>query len=100
MRKNKAFVAKIANTHFVWPFPKGCQLLADNGGPQILWSRRRAQRRGDFFQAAIYHCIVLLQFVPIVPFQLQKLSDAMYLDDKEEGMAVFREVFDFPKMLS
>merc|ERR1711962_1222855 len=38
------------------------------------------------------------EFVPIVPFQLQKLSDAMYLDDKEEGMAVFREVFDFLKM--
>ena len=36
--------------------------------------------------------------MPIVPFQLQKLSDAMYLDDKEEGMAVFREVFDFLKM--
>ena len=63
-----------------------------------MWSRRRAQRRGDFFQAAIYHCIVPLQFVPIVPFQLQKLSDAMYLDDKEEGMAVFREVFVFLKM--
>ena len=72
--------------------------LADNGGPQILRSRRRAQRRGDFFQAISYHCIVLLQFVPIVPFQLQKLSDAMYLDDKEEGMAVFREVFDFLKI--
>merc|ERR1712013_209447 len=38
------------------------------------------------------------EFVPIVPFQLQKLSDAMYLEDKEEGMAVFREVFDFLKM--
>merc|ERR1712013_889723 len=38
------------------------------------------------------------EFVPIVPFQLQKLSDAMYLEDKEEGMAVFREVFDFFKM--
>ena len=36
--------------------------------------------------------------MPIVPFQLQKLSDAMYLDDKEEGMAVFREVFVFLKM--
>ena len=36
--------------------------------------------------------------MPIVPFQLQKLSDAMYLDDKEEGMAVFREVFDFLKI--
>ena len=36
--------------------------------------------------------------MPIVPFQLQKLSDAMYLEDKEEGMAVFREVFDFFKM--
>ena len=71
--------------------------LADNGGPQILWSRRRTQRRGEFFQGS-YHCLVLLQFVPIVPFQLQKLSDAMYLDDKEEGMAVFREVFDFLKM--
>ena len=106
MRKNNAFVAKIANTHLT----KICVAiserlstsatlgLADNGGPQILWSRRRAQRRGDFFQAISYHCIVLLQFVPIVPFQLQKLSDAMYLDDKEEGMAVFREVFVFLKM--
>ena len=36
--------------------------------------------------------------MPIVPFQLQKLSDAMYLEDKEEGLAVFREVFDFFKM--
>ena len=106
MRKNNAFVAKIANTHLTKiclaiseRLPTSGTLdLADNGGPQILRSRGRAQRRGDFFQAAIYHCIVLLQFVPIVPFQLQKLSDAMYLDDKEEGMAVFREVFDFLKI--
>jgi len=33
-----------------------------------------------------------------VPFQFQKLSDAMYLDDKEEGMAKFREVFAFIHM--
>ena len=44
------------------------------------------------------HCDLLLQFVPIVPFQFQKLSDAMYLDDKEEGMATFREVFAFINM--
>ena len=58
MRKNNAFVAKIANTHLT----KICVAiserlstsatlgLADNGGPQILRSRGRAQRRGNFFQ--------------------------------------------------
>ena len=67
MRKNNAFVAKIANTHSTKicvaiseRLPTSATLsLADNGGPQILWSRRRAQRRGDFFQAAIaLHCSV------------------------------------------
>ena len=30
--------------------------------------------------------------MPIVPFQIQKMSDAMYIEDKEEGMAQFLEV--------
>jgi len=32
------------------------------------------------------------EWVPIVPFQIQKMSDAMYIEDKEEGMAQFLEV--------
>ena len=36
-----------------------------------------------------------LQFVPIVPFKLQKLSEAMYLDDKEEGMTKFRDLLGY-----
>ena len=84
------------------PFPKGCQLL-----PPLVLQIMEGHRfcgvedepRGEVtFSRQLSHCIVLLQFVPIVPFQLQKLSDAMYLEDKEEGMAVFREVFDFLKM--
>ena len=27
-----------------------------------------------------------------MPFQIQKMSDAMYIEDKEEGMAQFLEV--------
>ena len=33
--------------------------------------------------------------MPIVPFQIQKLSDSMYIEDKEEGMAQFRKVLAF-----
>ena len=68
--------------------------LTDNGGPEILWSRRPTQRRGSFFFSfQIFHyCLLLLQWVPIVPFQIQKMSDAMYIEDKEEGMAQFLEV--------
>ena len=45
--------------------------------------------------------VVLLQFVPIVPFKLQKLSEAMYLDDKEEAMTKFRDLLGFlpPEMV-
>ena len=39
--------------------------------------------------------VVLLQFVPIVPFKLQKLSEAMYIDDKEEAMTKFRELLGY-----
>lgn len=35
------------------------------------------------------------EFVPVVPFQIQKLSDAMYMEDKEEGIAQFCKVLDF-----
>ena len=51
--------------------------------------------RGEvkFFSFQIFHyCLFLLQWVPIVPFQIQKMSDAMYIEDKEEGMAQFLEV--------
>ena len=41
------------------------------------------------------HSDVLLQFVPVVPFQIQKLSDAMHNEDKEEGMVQLREVLAF-----
>jgi len=34
------------------------------------------------------------EWVPIVPFQIQKMSDAMYIEDKEEGMAQFMEVIE------
>ena len=51
--------------------------------------------RGEvkFFRFQIfYYSLFLLQWVPIVPFQIQKMSDAMYIEDKEEGMAQFLEV--------
>merc|ERR1719397_155477 len=34
------------------------------------------------------------ELVPIVPFQIQKMSDAMYIEDKEEGMDQFMEVIE------
>ena len=39
--------------------------------------------------------------VPIVPFKLQKLSEAMYIDDKEEAMAKFSELLGYlpPEMV-
>ena len=66
MRKNNAFVAKIANTYLMKicvaiseRLPTSATLgLADNGGPQILWSRRRVQRRGDFSRQLSLHCSV------------------------------------------
>ena len=54
--------------------------------------------RGEviFFQLSnTCHSDVLLQFVPIVLFQIQKLSDAMHIEDKEEGLAQLREVLAF-----
>merc|ERR1719427_586530 len=42
------------------------------------------------------------EFVPIVPFKLQKLSEAMYPDDKEEAMTKFSELLGYlpPQMIS
>merc|ERR1712032_1010671 len=34
------------------------------------------------------------EWVPIVPFQIQKMSDAMYIEDEEEGMDQFMEVIE------
>ena len=49
----------------------------------------------------ICHCLVLLQFVPIVPFKLQKMSETMYLDGKEEAMTKFCELLSYlpPEMV-
>ena len=56
---------------------------------------------GNFCKQNICHCVVLLQFVPIVPFKLQQLSEAMYLDDKEEAMAKFSDLLGYlpPEMV-
>ena len=70
--------------------------LSDNGWSEILWSRRRRQGQGDFFKLSnTCHSDARLQFVPIMPFQIQKLSDAMHNEDKEEGLAQLREVLAF-----
>ena len=60
-----------------------------------MWScrRGRGRSRGNFYLLLSNTC--LLQFVQIVPFKLQKLSEAMYLDDKEEGMTKFRDLLGY-----
>ena len=60
-----------------------------------MWScrRGRGQSRGNFYLFLSNTC--LLQFVQIVPFKLQKLSEAMYIDDKEEAMTKFRELLGY-----
>ena len=66
-------------------------------------TRKGAEQRYLFFGFQMLHCyfLDLLQFVPIVPFKLQKLSEAMYLDDKEEAMTNFRDLLGFlpPEMV-
>jgi len=42
------------------------------------------------------------EFVPLVPFKLQKLSETMHFDDKGEALTKFRHLLDYlpPQMIS
>ena len=83
-----------------------CRFWAQNGGRALLWSdkRRRGgiQSRSNLRCKLVFcHCLVFLQSVRTVPFKLQKLSETLYLEDKEEALNKFRQLLDYlpPKMV-
>ena len=64
-----------------------CGVTDENEGEVVLVSLAKL-----IFVTVLF----FLQFVPIVPFKLQKLSGAMYLEDTEEATTKFCELLGYP----
>ena len=75
---------------------------SEDPGPVLLLGEKEENRAEVNFllQSHIFHCVVLSQAVPAVPFLIEQLSKALNmgwigLEEKEEALKKFRQILSF-----